>query len=156
MNQHQVVHLDIKPDNLFISRDGTIKIGDFGMATRLPAPNMDKEGDRTYLPPELLNHNCIDYHADIFSLGLIVLEMAANVQLPENGPIWQQLREGKVEQVIGHHISPPLVDLIKSMLQPCPTDRPSAQALLNHPILQSLLYAEPGLLSSHSSSTSAF
>jgi mitosis inhibitor protein kinase SWE1 len=93
------VHLDLKPANIMINFEGTLKIGDFGLATSLPADKgPDLEGDREYLAPEALRSE-IDKPADIFSLGLIMLEIAANVKLPDNGATWTALREGDFSEV---------------------------------------------------------
>ena len=69
-----------------------LKIGDFGLATEWPAKEgIDAEGDREYIAAEILAGQ-VDKAADIFALGITVLEMAANVTLPSNGPSWQALR----------------------------------------------------------------
>jgi mitosis inhibitor protein kinase SWE1 len=93
------MHLDLKPANVFITYEGSIKIGDFGIATRWPAKHgIEGEGDREYMAPEILKGQ-YDRPADVFSLGLILLEMACNVFLPDNGPTWQALREGDLSAV---------------------------------------------------------
>ncbi|KAK4162581.1 mitosis inhibitor protein kinase [Cladorrhinum sp. PSN259] len=93
------IHLDIKPDNILVSFDGSLKIADFGMATTWPAPKgIEGEGDRKYISPEIL-HGQFDKPADIFALGLIIFEIACNVELPENGPIWQALRNADLSAV---------------------------------------------------------
>jgi len=58
-----VIHLDLKPSNVFLTKDGRFKIGDFGMASfwpRKPTPTImgsnafEREGDKLYLAPEVL------------------------------------------------------------------------------------------------------
>ena len=91
--------MDLKPANILITFEGVLKIADFGMATRWPAqPGIDGEGDREYIGPEILKGQ-FDKPADVFALGLIMLEIAANVMLPDNGASWQRLRSGDMSDV---------------------------------------------------------
>lgn len=76
-----------------------LKIADFGMAARWPAERgIEGEGDREYIGPEILRGE-YDKPADIFALGLIMLEIAGNVVLPDNGVSWQRLRSGDMSDV---------------------------------------------------------
>lgn len=84
---------------MLITFEGVLKIADFGMATQWPAqPGIDGEGDREYIGPEILMGQ-FDKPADVFALGLIMLEIAANVMLPDNGVSWQRLRSGDMSDV---------------------------------------------------------
>jgi len=58
-----VIHLDLKPSNVFVTKEGRFKIGDFGMASFWPRPasneggsdySFEREGDKLYLAPEVL------------------------------------------------------------------------------------------------------
>lgn len=93
------MHLDMKPANILINFEGALKIGDFGLAQACSeSSRVDVEGDREYMAPEMLKGQ-VGQPADVFSLGLITLEVAANVVLPDNGPTWIALRSGDLSEV---------------------------------------------------------
>ncbi|VEU19938.1 DEKNAAC100281 [Brettanomyces naardenensis] len=110
-----ILHLDLKPANILITFEGSLKIGDFGVASKLPIPPFfDREGDREYIAPEVISKHIYGKPADIFSCGLIMVEIAANIVLPDNGTSWQKLRSGDLTDA-GKLSSSDLTDLDGSL-----------------------------------------
>mmetsp|Transcript_2981 Transcript_2981/g.4522 ORF Transcript_2981/g.4522 Transcript_2981/m.4522 type:complete len:1036 (+) Transcript_2981:138-3245(+) len=141
---HHIVHLDIKPHNILIGMDGTLKIADFGIATQAGGgADEGHEGDTRYLPEELLNSSERHPSADIFSLGLSLYELCLVPDmdvLPYGGGLWHDLREGKgldvLSQEAGGHRPGALCHLVGTMMSPCPSARPSARDLLRDPVVK--------------------
>lgn len=73
-----VVHQDIKPDNVFITHDGSVKIGDFGLAQIATGPAFERnegKGSPAYMSPELCRGEPRDHRSDIYSLGAVFFEV---------------------------------------------------------------------------------
>lgn len=104
IHQRGVAHLDVKPDNIYV-KNGVYKLGDFGCATLLDKSQPIEEGDARYMPQEILNEN-YDHldKVDIFSLGAAIYELIRGSSLPESGPHFLNLREGKLPLLPGHSL----------------------------------------------------
>jgi serine/threonine protein kinase len=85
IHQMGVVHRDLKPSNIFITRDGAIKLMDFGVARLLdnhdPSQNGIMVGTLLYISPEQINGRETDCRSDIYTLGVSLFE-AVTGRLP--------------------------------------------------------------------------
>ncbi|KAI0046235.1 kinase-like protein [Auriscalpium vulgare] len=135
-----VIHLDLKPANVFITGEGRFKIGDFGMASLWPraalAPDgFEREGDKVYLAPEVLQGR-YGKAADMFSLGITMLETASNIVVPDQGAPWHRLRQDDLSQVeMPDDTSPELVRLIRAMMRADPAARVDARGVWADPVV---------------------
>lgn len=78
-HKNQIIHRDIKPQNVMILEDGTIKITDFGIATALNTAEMTQTnsimGSVHYLPPEQASGKTTTVKSDIYSTGILMYEL---------------------------------------------------------------------------------
>lgn len=140
LHDRQLIHLDIKLDNILITDDGVCKLADFGLVFDLANRNLHQatEGDSRYIAPELMEGRYTKA-ADIFSLGIAVLELSCNLELPSNGPMWQRFRSGSLPPELLCRLSLELQDVIRWMMSPVPESRPSVDTLLRFPRIDELL-----------------
>ncbi|KAF9012465.1 hypothetical protein BDQ17DRAFT_1343952 [Cyathus striatus] len=137
-----VIHLDLKPSNVFVTKEGRFKIGDFGMASVWPRPALDitsssgfeREGDKLYLAPEVLQGK-YGKAADIFSFGMTILETTTNIVVPDQGDEWHRLRREDFSQVTGLDDRPELFGLIKEMMRTESSCRISIHGVCDHPVV---------------------
>jgi len=141
LHDRSLVHMDIKPDNIFISFDGYCKLGDFGLVVDLNEDLKEvQEGDPKYLAPEVLqNSNNISCAADIFSLGMTILELATDLDLPRGGDPWHQLRNGQIPAHLLESLSDDLIQIIRRMIEPDHLKRATVNELLDTPKIKKLI-----------------
>lgn len=100
IHRHGIVHHDIKPQNLLLTKDGRLKVADFGVANR-------NWGTRAYMAPELSlgEASSGDVRIDIYALGITLLEL-----LLGNNPL-HEIADGDLLQAkIKHDFVPPHLD----------------------------------------------
>lgn len=82
-HERGIIHRDIKPQNIMLLRDGTIKVGDFGIAAlenEIYENNGQAIGSIHYIAPEQARGECPDARSDIYSLGVVMYEMLTGEQ----------------------------------------------------------------------------
>ncbi|KAK0405517.1 hypothetical protein QR680_018034 [Steinernema hermaphroditum] len=140
IHQLGLIHFDIKPENILISFDGVCKLGDFGLLvdTRKGDLRIDMEGDNRYLDAAVFDGAGPSSASDIFSLGMTILELSTDLDLPRNGDRWIDLRHGVLPEEFIGRVSGELQTVIRSMLHSDPAQRPTAAQLLSAPLLEKL------------------
>lgn len=79
-----IIHRDVKPENIFVSRFGDFKLGDFGIAREQAhtVGNMSKKGTYSYMAPEIYKGEKYDSSIDIYSLGIVLYKLMNQNRLP--------------------------------------------------------------------------
>ena len=143
-----VVHRDIKPANILLSRCGTAKIADFGLAHSPGAwsgrsgAEADRVGTVWYMAPELASSSRLaDERSDIYSLGATIYHALAGEPPFSGESLWEVLSKHLKLPVPALRpkapdLPPLLEDLVMSMLAKQPERRPASfSAILQHPSL---------------------
>ena len=137
------VHFDIKPSNYLIKESGQLLLSDFCLTIKendiKNYTSEDFEGDSMFISPELFykDKETITKKTDIYSLGLSILQILSNIDLPNNGPTWQIIRTKGIPEDFLAKI--PLFDgqneifkkLIISMTNNKANERPDLDTILN-------------------------
>ncbi|MFH1018319.1 MAG: bifunctional serine/threonine-protein kinase/formylglycine-generating enzyme family protein, partial [Pseudomonadota bacterium] len=128
-----LVHRDVSPQNVLVSRSGDVKITDFGIAKaaiKLSKTQPGKvQGKFSYMSPEQALGKPLDRRSDIFSLGIIAYELLSGIKVygaEDTQRRYKEVREGRITRLgtIVRDLPSEIESLVMDMLSKDPADRP--------------------------------
>ncbi|KAM8745722.1 serine/threonine-protein kinase Nek1 isoform 1-T2 [Acanthopagrus schlegelii] len=140
VHDRKILHRDIKSQNIFLTKDGTVQLGDFGIARVL---NSTVELARTcigtpyYLSPEICENKPYNNKSDIWALGCVLYEMCTLKHAFEAGNMKNlvlKIIRGSYPPVSVHY-SQELRSLLAQLFKRNPRERPSVSSVLDKPFL---------------------
>ncbi|KFW63997.1 Serine/threonine-protein kinase PAK 7, partial [Pygoscelis adeliae] len=143
LHNQGVIHRDIKSDSILLTSDGRIKLSDFGFCAQVSKEVPRRKslvGTPYWMAPEVISRLPYSTEVDIWSLGIMVIEMIDGEPPYFNEPPLQAMRRirdnlpPRVKDM--HKVSSVLRGFLDSMLVREPSQRATAQELLRHPFLK--------------------
>ena len=142
LHSQGVIHRDIKSDSILLAADGNVKLSDFGfcaqVSTELPK-RKSLVGTPYWMSPEVISRLPYGPEVDIWSLGIMVIEMVDGEPPFFNEPPLQamrRIRDMPPPKLKNQKVSPQLQGFLYKMLVRDPAQRTSAVELLHHPFLR--------------------
>lgn len=120
-HRNNIIHRDIKPQNILVTEAGEVKVTDFGIAKSTDSQTITNTtsiiGSAHYLSPEQAKGTYIDFRSDIYSFGIVLYEMVTG-RLPFEGdsPVTVALKHLQEEPVPPKNINPAIPDSLNKLI----------------------------------------
>ena len=136
VHDRKIIHRDLKSSNIFLTKENTIKLGDFGIATVLTNTLQKAStivGSPYYLSPEIIDNKPYNMKTDIWSLGVILYELCSLTQpFNANNLNYLALKIVRGEYTpLGNNVSKDLKFLVGLLLLTDPNKRPNINEILS-------------------------
>merc|ERR1719489_547338 len=135
IHKKNILHRDLKTQNIFVTSQNLIKIGDFGISKSL-SHTLDLAttaiGTPHYLSPEICKRQPYNHKSDMWSLGCVLYELCTlQLAFPADNfvALVSRICRGSYRP-LPSYFSPTVADLVQVLLKPDPSRRPSAEQLL--------------------------
>ncbi len=126
-HEQNIVHRDIKPQNMLISKDGKVKVADFGIARAASTQTMTSEamGSVHYMAPEQARGGYSDTRSDIYSLGITIFEMVTG-RLPFEGESTVAVALAQLQEPISRptYFNPEIPVSLEGVILKCTEKKP--------------------------------
>ena len=137
IHEKHILHRDLKSQNIFLTKNNLVKLGDFGIAKCLQNTYQKAKtmvGTPYYLSPEIVQGKPYSFKSDIWSLGVMLYEMMA-LRMPfdaTNLPMLSlKIMKGQYAPLNSGHFSKDILKLVDSLLNVVPDKRPSINEILS-------------------------
>lgn len=144
IHDHKILHRDIKTKNIFLTSDGSIKIGDFGISRVLNSHSQNANsivGAPYYMSPEMIRGNSYNHKTDVWSMGVVLYELIS-LQHPFMGRSIEDLARRILEGTfprIPSEFSEDLSVLVEHMLDIDASSRFSMAQVLEYPLIRAFV-----------------
>lgn len=112
-HNHNIIHRDVKPDNILITKNNKVKLMDFGLAKGTDSVNMTSAnliiGSAHYFSPEQANGHPVDCRTDLYALGIVMYEMVTG-----RVPFYGENTMSIILKHVNYPVNPP-VDIVKNL-----------------------------------------
>jgi len=137
------IHRDIKSDNILLGNDGSVKLADFGYAAQLTQQKQKRNtivGTPYWMAPELIRGQNYDQKVDLWSLGIMIMEMAEGeppyMEFPPLRALFLITTKGIPDLKEPSKWSNEMKNFLSKCLEKDPEARPDATEMLKHPFMK--------------------